>query len=105
MKLVRVDIFVEVSMLLSHPAIPSRFHLEKVLHMFGYIKKHQNADMEFDPSEPSVAHKNLKHEYCSSSIYGVIKEELTPNITEPRGLGLRMIVFMDSNHTGDSITR
>ena len=44
----------------SHLVLTRRGNLKKVLNMFGYIKKNQNADMIFDPSEPSVAHEYFK---------------------------------------------
>ena len=85
----------------SHLALPRRGHLEQVLHMFGYIKKHHNYEMVFDPSEPSVAHKDFKCEDWSSSIYGDIEEEIPPNIPHLRVLGLVVRVCVDSNHSGD----
>ena len=69
-----MDICVEVLMMSSHLELPRRGHLEQVLHMFGYIKKHHNAEMVFDPSEPSVAHEEFKREDWSSRIYRGIKE-------------------------------
>ena len=55
-------------------ALPSKVHLEKALHMCGYLNKHHDADMVFDPIEPYVAHKYFKHEDWSSIIYRDIKE-------------------------------
>ena len=52
-----VNICVEVPMMPSHLVLPSRGHLEQVIHVFGYIKKNYNAEIVFYPSEPSVAHK------------------------------------------------
>ena len=100
-----VDIFVEVFMISSQLLLTRRFHIEQVLHMFGYLKKHHNAEMVFGPSEPSVAHKEFKREDWSSRIYVYIEEEIPPNTSEPRGLRLRMRVYVDSNHTGDSVDK
>ena len=36
----RIDICTEVSMLSSHLALPRREHLDALLHMFVYLKKH-----------------------------------------------------------------
>ena len=65
MELGRIDISVEVLMMLSHLALPRRGHIEHVLHMFIYINKHHKADMVFDPSEPSISHEYFKHEHWS----------------------------------------
>ena len=61
-------------MILSHLTLPSRGQIEHVLHMFGYLKKHHNTEMLNNPSEPSVAHEDFKHEDYYSSIYRDIKE-------------------------------
>ena len=36
----RLDIFVEVSQLLQHQALPRQGHLEAVYHIFAYLKEH-----------------------------------------------------------------
>ena len=48
----RVDINVEASMLSSHLAMPREGHMQELLHVFTYLKKHMNTEMVFDPSEP-----------------------------------------------------
>jgi hypothetical protein len=50
----RVDICCEVSMLLSHLALPCEGHLYQVYYMFTYLKAHHNAEMVFDPTEPVI---------------------------------------------------
>ncbi|KAI2489309.1 Reverse transcriptase (RNA-dependent DNA polymerase) [Fragilaria crotonensis] len=46
----RLDIFVEVSQLSQHQALPRRGHLEALYHIFAYLKKHENgARIVFDP--------------------------------------------------------
>ena len=44
----RVDICLELSMISSHMALPSKGHLEKVLHIFSYFNKHHNDELVFD---------------------------------------------------------
>ena len=69
----RVDSFVGVLMMSSLLDLPRRFHLEQVLKMLGYLKKHNNAEMVFDQSEPYVSHEDFNCEDLSSSIYREIK--------------------------------
>ena len=90
-------------MMSSHMELPRRGYLEQYLHMFGYIKKHHNDEMVFNPNEHSVAHKELEREDWYLIIYGEVEEELPPNMTEPRGLGLRVRLYVDSNCTGYSV--
>ena len=44
----RVDLCTEVSMMSSHLCMPRKGHLEQLFHVFGYLKKHHNAEMPFD---------------------------------------------------------
>ncbi|KAI2509503.1 Reverse transcriptase (RNA-dependent DNA polymerase) [Fragilaria crotonensis] len=51
----RLDIFVEVSQLSQHQALPRRGHLEALYHIFAYLKKHENgARIVFDPKTPEI---------------------------------------------------
>lgn len=62
----RVDICCEVSMMSSHLALPRKGHLEEVLHIFAYLKKHHNAEMVFDPTRCDL-------EVCSPRRIGCIQ--------------------------------
>ena len=42
--------------------------------MFGYIKKHHNDEMVFNPNEYYVAHKELEREDWYLIIYGEVEE-------------------------------
>ena len=59
-ELVRVNICVEVAMVSLHLALPRRGPPWKKLNVFGYLKKHHNAEMVCNPSEPSVSHNDFK---------------------------------------------
>ncbi len=56
MELGRVNIDVEVSMMLSHLALPCQEHLRELYHIFAYLKAHSNAEMVFDltPVQPNL---------------------------------------------------
>ena len=53
-KLRCVNITTEVSMLLSHLALPWEGHLHKLFHIFAYLKKKSNSRMVFDPTYPEI---------------------------------------------------
>ena len=101
----RVDICCEVSMMSSHLALPRKGHLDEVFHIFGYLKKHHNAEMVFDPTEPSIDESKFCRQDWSHTVYGKVKEELPPDMPEPCGMGFRMRTFVDSDHAGESLTR
>ena len=101
----RVDLCTEVSMMSSHLALPRRGHLEEIHHVFGYLKKHHNAEMPFDPTPPAVDKELFARQDWSRSIYGEPGEELPPNMPKPLGKGMTMRTFIDSDHAGESVTR
>ena len=105
----RADIATEVSMMSSHLALPRAGHLEQVLHIFAYLKKHHNAEMVFDPSEVEFDRSDFERKDWSYSIYNSsdtdLKEQLPPGMPTPRGRGFCMRVYVDSDHAGDTVTR
>ena len=73
----RVDVCLEVSMMSSHLALPREGHLEQVLHIFAYLKKHHNTELVYDPSDPVVDENDFKRRDSPPSEFGHVegKEE------------------------------
>ena len=61
--------------------------------------------MVFDPSEPEIDDTILGKQYWSDTFYWEWSEEVPPNTPEYQGFGIKMIVFVDSDHAGDSSRR
>lgn len=101
----RVDICCEVSMMSSHLALPRVGHLEELFHLFGYLDKHHNAEMVFDPTEPEIDEEAFAPKDWSNSIYGGVEEELPPNMPHALGRGFKMRIFVDSDHAAKKVTR
>ena len=104
MELGIIEIITEVSMLASQLALPHECHLEAVFYIFGYLKGHHNSRMVFDPTCPT--HDMLmfqEHGWCD--FYGVVKEAIPPKAPDPRDKEVDLIIFVDSDHTGDKLTR
>lgn len=105
----RADICCEVSMMSSHLALPRVGHLEQVLHIFAYLKKHSNSEMVFDPSQVDFDRSQFPDKDWSQSIYSqdqaVLKETLPADMPKPRGVGFTMRTYVDSDHAGDKVTR
>jgi len=103
----RIDICLEVSMMSSHLALPRQGHLEQLLHVFAYLKKHHNAELVLDPSDPVVDEASFDAKDWTSSEFGHIqgKEELPGNMPEPRGFGFVMRAKVDADHASDSVSR
>ena len=103
----RVDMITEVSVLASQMALPREGHLEAVFHLFGYLKSKHNSQMVFDPTYPDILlehfneleHKDWRH------FYGDVEEAIPVNAPTPRGKGVDLRMFVDSDHAGDKRTR
>ena len=56
-------------MLSSHLTFPREGHLEEVIHVFAYLKKHMNSVIVFDPTTPEVDMDTLQKQDWSFSVY------------------------------------
>ena len=65
----------------SHLALPWRGHIKSLFHMLYYLKKHQNSDMLFDPTEIDVEISDFQREDWGLSIYGDVKEDIPPIVS------------------------
>ena len=104
-KIGRVDICLEVSMLLSQIAFPSEGHIQQLFHMFAYLKRNHNSEMIFDPSDPVIDESIFDQKYWTVSEFWLSLEEVLPkNMPQPHGMGFVMLSYIDADHAGDSIT-
>ena len=54
LELCRFDICLEVSLVYSHLALPREGRLDKLFHIFAYLKWKHRDRMVFDPTYPSI---------------------------------------------------
>ena len=103
----RVDITLEVSMMSSHLALPREGHLEQVFHIFGYLKAHPNTELVFDPTVPDLDLSGFEQRDWTTSEFGHLqgKEEVSPKMPQPRGLGFIIYAEVDADHASDTVTR
>ena len=100
----RVDIITEVSLMSSQMAMPREGHLESVLHIFGFLKRKYNSRMAFDPTVPPVDESAFKD--CDwKQFYGDVTEAIPTNAPPPRGTGVSLRMYVDSDHAGEKRTR
>ena len=102
-----VDVCLEVSMMSSHLALPRKGHMEQVIQIFGYLKKYHNAELVFDPSDPTINQQDFEKKDWTSSEFGHVegREELPPNMPEPRGMGFTIVAKVDADHASNTVTR
>eukprot|EP00957_Ditylum_brightwellii_P088605 6749007-Ditylum_brightwellii.AAC.1 len=60
-ELVRIDICLEVPMMLSHLSMPREGHMAEVLRIFAYLRKYHNTELVFDPSDSVVDKLAFEH--------------------------------------------
>ena len=103
----RIDVCLECSMLSSHLALPREGHLYQLFQVFAYLKKYHNAEMVYDPSDPCIVESAFELKDWTSSEFGHLqgKEELPPNMPEPRGQGFVISAKVDADHASDTVTR
>ena len=100
----RVDINYEVSCLSSHLAMLRVGHLEAVYNIFGYISKHLESTLVFDDKDISAPECAFVYGDWSQSVCRDALKELLGNMLEPLGYGVKLSVFVDTDHTGDKVT-
>ena len=63
-------------------------------------------ELVYDLSDPVIDESMWEAKDWASSEFGHLegKEEVPPNMPEPRGLGFVVWVKVDANHTSDSVT-
>ena len=65
-------------------AMPREGHLDKLFHIFAYLKCKQRAWMVFDPTYPSIDNDDSPRHYWGKH-YGEVKEVIPTNDPSPRG--------------------
>ena len=71
--------------------------------MFAYLKLHERSKLVLDSSYVQMEVKEPAKDW--SQFYGDAKEELPPDMPQPRGEPVQMTTFEDSDHAGDKATR
>ena len=78
----RVDLCLEVSLMSSHLALPRERNLDKLFHIFSYLKWKHRARMVFDPTYPSIDNDDFpRHDW--EKHYGEVKEVIPKNALSP----------------------
>jgi hypothetical protein len=93
-----------VAMMSRYMAAPREGHLEQVLQIFAYLKKHSRSTMVFDDTVPYFEEERF-NKADWSEYYGDVSEPIPPNAPEVRGKKVTMSCFVDASHAGCHVTR
>ncbi len=80
----RIDIHVQVAMLLSYTVQPRVGHLDAVFRIFAYLKAHDRSKIVFDPTLPTIDERRFT-KYSWEDFYRGVKEAIAPNMPQSRG--------------------
>ena len=103
-KLGRVDILMETSMMSTHLAMPRRGHLEQVQHIFGYLKEWPKGKLFFDPQHPELDKRSFTT-YNWYDFYRDAKEPVPGDMPALRGQMVSTHCFVDSDHAANTAMR
>ena len=103
----RIDIYHEIAILSQYLASPRKGHLEALYHIFVYLKRHQKFSLIIDPKDVQVSEDAFSNvDICVwQDFYGEVLEEIPPRMPEPLGNAVDITCFVDSDHTGNVVTR
>ena len=92
-------------MMSSHLALPRLGHLKEALHIFAYLKSHQNAELVFNSSLPNIDYHEFEEQDWTTSEFGNLqgKEQIPPAMPQLRGVGFTAKV--DADHAANTVTR
>ena len=109
----RVDILHETALLSQYMASPRIGHFHQVLNVFKYVKGHPNRNwLVMDPTDFDIEWKPMNDEVhpqeraeALNSMYPDATDEVPYNSPKPRGKGVNINAFVDSDHAGNKVTR
>ncbi len=78
----RINIYIDVALLSSFMAQPRIGHMNQVLHIFTYLKHHENSSIVFDPYPQSCDETKFQC-YDWMDFYRNTQESIPPNQLTP----------------------
>ena len=103
----RFDIAYSVNSFSRHSMAPRQGHLNGIIRVFGYLKKHWGARIMIDPNYPK--HSVYPTPECDNwkEFYPDAEEHISNEVDTPtpKGLPVRFTCFKDADHAHDILTR
>ena len=100
----RVDILLEVSLLLSHLALLRAGPIQAVYIVFVYLKQVPKRRLYFERDHPDISEDRF-HDIDWDTFNRVAAEAIPLDMPWPRGKTMTSHYFVDVNHSGDNATR
>jgi len=101
----RFDIHPGVTSLSSFRVQPREGHLDRIKHIFGYLKQNPDAAIRFRTGIPNHEEREVVPKYSwMDSVYGDGGEELPEDMPIPLGKPVRQTTYCDANLMFDLVT-
>ena len=102
----RVDILLEVSLLSQYQANPREGHLDQLLHIFAFLKRHPKLTLYLSPEPPRTDYGDFRTK-CEdfAEIYRDAEEPFPHRMPMPRGRSLEITAYVDASHAANKVTR
>ena len=104
----RIDVAFSTSSLSRFTASPRKGHYDRVLRVYGYLKKYKNKRLVVDSRDPiRVGGKDvLNNDYMEllKDFYPGAAEEIDAKVPKPLVDELEITAFVDSDHAHDRVT-
>jgi hypothetical protein len=102
----RVDILLEVALLSPCSASPREGHLDQVLHIFAFLRRHPKLTLYLSPEMPLMDFGEFRTQKDNvSELYRDADEQMPHTMPTQRGRSLVMTAFVDASHGGNKVTR
>jgi hypothetical protein len=102
----RVDILLEVSLLLQYQASPREGNMEQLLHVFAFLKRHPKRTLYLSPEFPRIDYGDFRTKREDfAEIYRDAEEFLPYCMPMPRGLDEVITAYVDASHAANEVTR
>ena len=88
----------------SHLALTCEGHLDKLFHIFAYLKWKHRARMFFDPTYPFIDNDDFPRRDWEKN-YGEVKEVIPKNVPSLQGKGFNIIIYVDADLAGYKVIR
>ena len=105
----RIDVAYATSSMSRFTACPRKGHLERVMKIYGYLKKYSNRRIVIDSSDPKIEGDaeamDVDYTVVFKDQYPDAVEEIDEKVPEPRVDEMEIIAFVDSDHAHDKVTK
>ena len=101
----RIDLAHSAGVMARFSIAPRDGHMETVLKIFAYCKKHIQSRIVFDPRYVELDDLDWSDHDWKDFYPDVTSEVLPPNMPEPRGKPVVLSFFCDASHASCAVTR